>query len=166
MGVPIHTCFLRCVLGTRCCATGQSWVACTLVDYSHNHPTNTGLEDFAVLRGLDRLAAFLERRAKGGAALLVTGGISPNRTGRLAPWSAKLSNFFEMRAHRVVPQAVRAQGALVCMQILHAGRYTTQLTDLRPDMRTTLLLLLLHRSSLLSAGPHHFNSPTREYCKP
>lgn len=47
---------------------------------------HTGLEDFPVLRGLDKLASFLEERAKWGVAMIVTGGISPNRVGRLALW--------------------------------------------------------------------------------
>ena len=47
---------------------------------------HTGLE--ARRDGIDRLAAFYAERAKGGAALIVTGGFSPNDEGNLGPHPA------------------------------------------------------------------------------
>jgi len=72
---------------------------------------HTGLEDGAVLGGgLSKLGAFLAERAKGGVGLIVTGGIAPNRAGRVSPFAAKLSNSLEMRAHRDVTDPVHEVG--------------------------------------------------------
>ncbi len=81
---------------------------------------HTGLEDH---RDLKRLAVYFAERARGGAALMVTGGIAPNRRGWLAPFSAKMTTAAEARRHRVVTEAVHAEGGKIAMQILHAGRY-------------------------------------------
>jgi 2,4-dienoyl-CoA reductase (NADPH2) len=54
---------------------------------------------------------------------MVTGGIAPTALGRLTMWSSKLSNRFELKAHKVVPQAVHEHGGKICLQILHSGRY-------------------------------------------
>ena len=82
---------------------------------------HTGLEDHE--RDYARLAAFYADRARGGAGLIVTGGIAPNRAGWLAPFAAKLSAGHEVARHRLVTRAVHDAGGLICMQILHAGRY-------------------------------------------
>jgi len=85
---------------------------------------HTGLEDGAVFGGgLKKLAGFLGERARGGVGLIVTGGIAPNRAGRVSPFAAKLSNYFEMRAHREVTDAVHEHDGKIAMQILHSGRY-------------------------------------------
>lgn len=85
---------------------------------------HTGLEDGAILRGgLKDLGAFLGERAKGGVGLIVTGGISPNRAGRVSPFAAKLSNSWEARAHKDVTAPVHEHGGKVALQILHSGRY-------------------------------------------
>ncbi len=81
---------------------------------------HTGLED---QRDLSRLAAYFAARARGGVGLMVTGGIAPNRRGWLAPFSAKMTTLAEARRHRVVTDAVHAEGGKIAMQILHAGRY-------------------------------------------
>jgi 2,4-dienoyl-CoA reductase (NADPH2) len=82
---------------------------------------HTGLEDRA--RDYPRLAAYFAERARGGVGLIVTGGVSPNRSGWIAPFAGKLSVDREVGRHRLVTDAVHAEGAHVCMQILHAGRY-------------------------------------------
>jgi 2,4-dienoyl-CoA reductase (NADPH2) len=82
---------------------------------------HTGLEDRA--EHYPRLAAYFAERARGGAGLIVTGGIAPNRAGWGAPFAGKLSGRGEVPRHRLVADAVHAEGGLVCMQILHAGRY-------------------------------------------
>lgn len=47
--------------------------------------------------GLSKLAAFFAERAMGGAGLMVTGGISPNRAGTVYPMAAKLTTSREAR---------------------------------------------------------------------
>lgn len=73
--------------------------------------------------GFARLAAFYRERARGGAALIVTGGISPNEEGRLTPGSALLRTTDEVAEHRLLTEAVHAEGGRIALQILHAGRY-------------------------------------------
>lgn len=82
---------------------------------------HTGLEEDK--EGLQRLAAFYRERALGGAALIVTGGIAPDRAGRLAPFSAKMTTRSEQLRHELVTHAVHEAGGKIAMQILHAGRY-------------------------------------------
>lgn len=80
---------------------------------------HTGLEE----KKLPELAAFYAERAKHDVGLIVTGGFSPNRAGRLAPFAAKLSNQKEAEQHRLITEAVHQQGGKIALQILHAGRY-------------------------------------------
>jgi 2,4-dienoyl-CoA reductase (NADPH2) len=82
---------------------------------------HTGLEEHK--DDLRAMAAYFAERAKGGAGLMVTGGISPNRQGWLAPFGAKLSTRREAARHRNVTDAVHAADGKICLQILHAGRY-------------------------------------------
>ncbi len=82
---------------------------------------HTGLEDRA--RDFRKLAAYFAARARGGAGLLVTGGIAPNRAGWVKPFAGKLSSPREVARHRLVTDAVHAEGGRICMQILHTGRY-------------------------------------------
>lgn len=82
---------------------------------------HTGLEDDH--RKLDRLAAFYTERARGGVGLIVTGGIAPNRSGWVAPLSAKLTSQQEARKHRLVTDSVHEAGGKIALQILHSGRY-------------------------------------------
>ncbi|MDZ4752226.1 MAG: FAD-dependent oxidoreductase [Flavobacteriales bacterium] len=82
---------------------------------------HTGLEESK--DGFNRLATFYEERAKGGVGLIVTGGISPNRRGWLAPFGAKMSSMSEAKKHQIVTDVVHRHDSKICMQILHAGRY-------------------------------------------
>ncbi|NWO05495.1 MAG: NADPH-dependent 2,4-dienoyl-CoA reductase [Alteromonadaceae bacterium] len=82
---------------------------------------HTGLEE--VENGFDRLAAFYAERARGGVALIVTGGIAPNTEGAVFQHAAKMSTEEEADRHRVVTEAVHEADGKICMQILHAGRY-------------------------------------------
>jgi 2,4-dienoyl-CoA reductase (NADPH2) len=82
---------------------------------------HTGLEDRA--RDYPKLAAYFAERARGGAGLLVSGGIAPNRAGWAKPFAGKLSSGHEVARHRVVTEAVHAAGGRIAMQILHTGRY-------------------------------------------
>ena len=82
---------------------------------------HTGLEEAP--DGFSRLAAFYAERAAGGVGLIITGGIAPNVSGRVAEHSAKLSTTEEIEGHRLVTQAVHTAGGRIAMQILHTGRY-------------------------------------------
>ncbi|CAM2855572.1 NADPH-dependent 2,4-dienoyl-CoA reductase [Legionella worsleiensis] len=82
---------------------------------------HTGLEEDK--DSLQRLAEFYRERALGGVGLIVTGGIAPNRSGRLAPFAAKMTNSKEQHRHELVTRTVHEAGGKIAMQILHAGRY-------------------------------------------
>src|SRR6185436_7672583 len=82
---------------------------------------HTGLEDRAADFG--KLAEYFALRARGGAGLLVSGGIAPNRAGWAKPFAGKLSSPREVPRHRIVTDAVHEAGGRICMQILHTGRY-------------------------------------------
>ncbi len=73
--------------------------------------------------GSARAAAFYAERARGGAALIITGGYSPDAAGLLEADSGALDQTDKIAEHRVVTDAVHAAGGLICLQILHAGRY-------------------------------------------
>ncbi|WP_426362492.1 FAD-dependent oxidoreductase [Streptomyces sp. E-08] len=82
---------------------------------------HVGLEETE--HGFERMAAFYAERARGGVGLIVTGGIAPNEAGR--PWDggAKLTTADEVAEHRLITDAVHAEGGRIAMQILHFGRY-------------------------------------------
>ncbi|MGH8854507.1 MAG: 2,4-dienoyl-CoA reductase FMN-binding domain-containing protein, partial [Telluria sp.] len=85
---------------------------------------HTGLEDRFYNYG--KLAAFYRERARGGAGLIVTGGISPNRQGWLLPFGGTLNFLGDVPNHRRVTRAVHEEGGKIVLQILHAGRYGYQ----------------------------------------
>ncbi|WP_374362759.1 FAD-dependent oxidoreductase [Pseudoduganella danionis] len=85
---------------------------------------HTGLEDRFYHYG--KLAAFYRERARGGVGLIVTGGISPNRSGWLLPFGGTLNFKGDVLNHRRVTKAVHEEGGKILMQILHAGRYGYQ----------------------------------------
>ncbi|BDX02183.1 2,4-dienoyl-CoA reductase [Marinomonas pontica] len=80
-----------------------------------------GLEE--VKGGFPRMAAFYAERAKGGVALIVTGGIGPNAEGGVYAGAALMVSEQDVENHRQVTAAVHAEGGKICMQILHTGRY-------------------------------------------
>ena len=73
--------------------------------------------------GFARMAAFYAERARGGVGLIVTGGIAPNDAGRPLEGGAVLSSAEAVPDHRLVTDAVHAEGGKICLQILHFGRY-------------------------------------------
>ena len=83
---------------------------------------HTGLEDKA--KDFPKLAAYFRERAAGGVGLIVTGGFSPNMEGWLYPMASKLSSRREVDRHRQVTNAVHEEGGKICLQLLHAGRYS------------------------------------------
>jgi len=82
---------------------------------------HTGLEE--ANNGYARLARFYAERARGGVGLIVSGGIAPNLVGRLEPRASQLSFPWQVGKHRMITDAVHAEGGRIAMQILHAGRY-------------------------------------------
>ena len=92
---------------------------------------HTGLEDHA--RDFDKLAAFFAERARGGVALMVTGGIAPSIEGWLTPFAGRLTMPWHLARHRKVTRAVHAEGGRICMQILHAGRYAYHPLSVAPS---------------------------------
>jgi len=82
---------------------------------------HVGLEEAP--NGFARMAEFYRERARGGVALIVTGGIAPNEAGRPYPGGAKMTGSYESHQHRQITDAVHEEGGLIAMQILHFGRY-------------------------------------------
>ncbi|SIN80723.1 2,4-dienoyl-CoA reductase (NADPH2) [Pseudoalteromonas marina] len=82
---------------------------------------HTGLEEGWHNR--KRLRAFYEARAKGGTAMLITGGYSPNLRGKLTPISSSFNSYYDVFKHRAYTDAVHKHGGKICLQLLHAGRY-------------------------------------------
>lgn len=82
---------------------------------------HTGLEELK--GGYEKMAVFYGERAKGGVGLIVTGGIAPNVAGWVSPFASKLTNSRTAAKHKVVTDAVHANGGKICLQILHTGRY-------------------------------------------
>lgn len=48
---------------------------------------------------------------------MVTGGIAPNRAGRVSPAAAKMTSLKEATPHRVVTDAVHQHGGKIAMQV-------------------------------------------------
>ena len=92
---------------------------------------HTGLEEAP--DGYRKLAAFFAERARGGAALIVTGGVAPNFFGRLEPRASQLSWRWQVARHRIVTEAVHDAGGRIAMQILHAGRYAYHPLSVAPS---------------------------------
>ena len=81
---------------------------------------HTGLEETG---DWNRVAAFYATRARGGVALMVTGGMAPNPEGGVFPGAAGLYTDTDIANHRIVTTRVHDAGGKIAMQILHAGRY-------------------------------------------
>lgn len=92
---------------------------------------HVGLEE--VENGFQRMAAFYAERAKGGVALIVTGGIAPNERGRPMHGGAMLTTEAEADHHKIVTAAVHEEGGRIAMQILHFGRYSYQPSLVAPS---------------------------------
>lgn len=81
---------------------------------------HTGLEE---TRDWNRVAEFYAERARGGVALIVTGGMAPSKEGGVFPGAAGLFNEQDITNHKIVTDRVHEAGGKIAMQILHAGRY-------------------------------------------
>lgn len=85
---------------------------------------HTGLEENP--NDAPKLAQFYAQRAAAGVALIVTGGISPNKQGVLLPHAATLISESQLATHQLVTDSVHQQGGKIALQILHTGRYSYQ----------------------------------------
>ena len=82
---------------------------------------HTKLED---RRGdLPKLTAFYTERARGGVAMIVTGGFAPTWRGWLTPFSSTMATTRMADAHSAMTDAVHSEGSAILLQLLHAGRY-------------------------------------------
>ncbi|MCU4676847.1 NADPH-dependent 2,4-dienoyl-CoA reductase [Catenovulum sp. 2E275] len=82
---------------------------------------HTNLEESE--NGFEKLARFYQERVAGGVGLIITGGIAPNHSGALTAHQALMQTEQDAQNHKVVTHRVHQAGGLICMQILHAGRY-------------------------------------------
>lgn len=85
---------------------------------------HTGLEERK--GGWERQAEYFRQRAEGGVGIIVSGGIGPNTQGVGVQGGAILceDNAEDVEKHKLVTDAVHTvPGSLICMQILHTGRY-------------------------------------------
>ncbi len=90
-----------------------------------------GLEELE--DGFARLAAFYAERARGGVALIVTGGVAPNEEGAVVQGGAKLTCRAELPPHRQVTSAVHEAGSRIALQLLHTGRYAFNHAQVAPS---------------------------------
>jgi 2,4-dienoyl-CoA reductase (NADPH2) len=82
---------------------------------------HTGLEEHP--KGLGALADYFAARARGGTALMVTGGFGVSPTGALALGARMMASEKDVEMHRVVPERVHEAGGRIALQLIHAGRY-------------------------------------------
>ena len=82
---------------------------------------HTGLEDRK--KNYPRLAEYFAERARGDVGLIVTGGFAPNIAGWVSPFAGRMTTHNHASSHRVITDAVHAEGGKIALQILHAGRY-------------------------------------------
>ena len=81
---------------------------------------HTGLEEIGDWK---RISEFYASRARGQVALIITGGIGPNREGSVLPGAAMMMTDEDVKNHMISTKAVHNEGGKIVMQILHAGRY-------------------------------------------
>ncbi len=84
---------------------------------------HTNLEEAE--KGFEKLALFFAERARGGVALIVTGGISPNDRGAVFRGAASMTSELDVTDHKLLTEAVHREGGKIAMQILHGGRYSS-----------------------------------------
>ena len=92
---------------------------------------HTGLEEAP--DGHRRLAAYYAERARGGVALIVSGGLSPSPEGVQWAGMTAFCSDDEAERHRPITAAVHAEGGLIALQLLHAGRYAQHADGVAPS---------------------------------
>ena len=100
-------------------------------------------------RDLPKLAAFFAERAKGGTALIVTGGYAPTWRGWLLPFGSQMTTSRQARAHRLVTDAVHGIENLFGIKFLDASVYL--MSDLPAEVRLGDVLQVAGVSLLLAA---------------
>ncbi len=92
---------------------------------------HTNLEESE--NGFLKVSKFYQERAEGGVGLIITGGISPNKSGIVAPDRAIMSDIEDVANHQIITSAVHQYDCKICMQILHAGRYGYHAQQVAPS---------------------------------
>jgi len=92
---------------------------------------HTGLEEHK--DGIQRMADFFAERARGGVALIVTGGFGPNAVGATHPATNLIKNNEDALKHKPITDAVHKENSKICMQILHTGRYAFNPNSVAPS---------------------------------
>lgn len=82
---------------------------------------HTNLEEAP--EGFERMAAYYAERAAGGIGIIVTGGFAPNLEGGGMPNATMIATPEDIEKHRLITDAVHQEDGVICMQILHTGRY-------------------------------------------
>lgn len=103
----------------------------TLKNRSLMGSMHTGLEEAE--DGIERMAAYFAERAKGGVALIVTGGFGPNKRAGTDEHTKALKTDQDAQEHRIITDAVHQAGGKICMQILHTGRYAYNENPIAPS---------------------------------
>jgi 2,4-dienoyl-CoA reductase (NADPH2) len=70
-----------------------------------------------------RIKAFYRARADGEVGLIITGGVAPNAEGRVEDGAPALSHLADAAWHKAIVESVAGTPTLMCLQILHTGRY-------------------------------------------
>lgn len=83
--------------------------------------------------GVRMQARFYAERARGEAGLIITGGFAPNRQGLIEPGGPILADPAQVPELRRITEAVHEAGGLICLQILHSGRYARQADCVAPS---------------------------------
>jgi len=92
---------------------------------------HTGLEEAP--NGHARMAEFFAERARGGVALIITGGFGPNKRAATHEHTKSLKTESDIKDHLQITDAVHAEGGKICMQILHTGRYAFNENPIAPS---------------------------------
>jgi len=82
---------------------------------------HTNLEEAP--NGFERQAEFFAERARGGVALIVTGGIGPSKHAAVFKGAAVLETDEEIANHKIITDRVHEAGGKIALQMLHTGRY-------------------------------------------
>lgn len=85
---------------------------------------HTSLEEAP--EGFERMAAYYAKRAAGGNGIIVTGGFAPNLEGGGMPNATMIATDDDIEKHKIITQAVHKEDGVICLQILHTGRYAYQ----------------------------------------
>ena len=92
---------------------------------------HTGLED--IPDSHNRMAAFYAERARGGVALIVTGGFMPSKYCLPDGSEPIFKQAGQINKHKMITEAVHREGGKICLQILHTGRYSRQENLIAPS---------------------------------